>query len=373
MRVVCINDIHLGHPQIGAPIMRTNFNKLLYPQLNDDIDILFVGGDFFDSQLSLNSVAGYETACIIDELKTLAAKHNFIIRVLRGTFSHDRHQNQFFLTNTTESVINGEALVKVFSSITVEHIASLNINVLYIPDDLPYDDCTDAIETALLDNHVTTVDIVVNHGYFDHLLPPNMPHKPSNMLTKSFMNRICHGFIINGHIHNRNVYGNILNGGSFERLNHGEEQPKGFNVIDYDVSKRSFSSNFIHNIYTTLFLTYDLTEFPDEQEFVKWTNRILEKCESTNEKIYLRIVGADPVIKQSLQTLAQARSDRFVIKLASAKRSLNVENIVMTSTVNLPIITPDNLSELLCGIINSRYSTTYSSDDIQKELLNACS
>ena len=54
------------------------------------------GGDFFDSALTMNSDSGLYAAMIIDEVIGLAKQYKVFVRVITGTFFHDRHQNRFF-------------------------------------------------------------------------------------------------------------------------------------------------------------------------------------------------------------------------------------------------------------------------------------
>ena len=55
----------------------------------------------------------------------------------------------------------------------------MRLRVLYIPDNLVYQsssDCIVAIKELLRNANWDNVDFVVGHGYFQHVLPRNIPH-----------------------------------------------------------------------------------------------------------------------------------------------------------------------------------------------------
>lgn len=95
--------------------------------------------------------------------------------------------------------------------------------------------------------------------------------------------RLVKHFICIGHIHNHTVYNRIIAQGSFDRLNHGEEEPKG--AVLCTISKNGNSFEFIENKQAKIYKTIKI-RFND-------LDRALQQIENNLSKIpegsYVRI------------------------------------------------------------------------------------
>ena len=358
LKVISISDIHLGHPKVLPDVIHENLTETLYPQLDDQLDILFIVGDFFDGLLDMNGQAGWISYRIIAELIELAKQHKFYIRVVRGTFSHDRMQNQFFLTEKVPSYLKDDLLVRVFDTVSIEHIKSLDINVMYIPDDLPCNDALTVVKDKLAEAHLSNVDFILNHGYFQHMLPSGIPHEPPNTFRAEDFDQLVTGAVFNGHIHQPSVYRKVISNGSFERLNHGEEEPKGFFVIYYDSDTKEIEHDFHENTRATTFKTFDLTRWRTEHEVLteygKWLDKLIAEDKSTSNNIFIRIVSDDPVLKQAVLTYTRNKGDNLILstKPSNAKSKEDSSEDIETSTIDLPVITETNLSGMVCEFLS---------------------
>ena len=96
INIVSGSDFHVGHTKTTPDVMHANMKKYLYPALTPEVDLFIISGDFFDTLLDMNGIAGYTAARIIQEIKDICFKNKILLRITRGTFTHDRHQNQFF-------------------------------------------------------------------------------------------------------------------------------------------------------------------------------------------------------------------------------------------------------------------------------------
>ena len=343
MRIVSLSDIHLGSPRIDPEVIPFNFKKIVYP-LVKECDLLVIAGDFFDGLLDMGNRTSFHAITIIKELCELAEKHMFDIRVLQGTFTHDRKQTQFF--NLFKS-----PRIKFIDKIFIEHLEHLHISIAYKPDDLPFKDASSRLKQAIKDAGLTKVDFLVNHGYFNYMLPKGMPHIPNNTLDEKTISSLVKGAVLNGHVHTKSICGNILNHGSFDRLRHGEEEDKGLFVLDY--VDGVLTHKFIKNPYATLFITLDFSGIEDDIE--KCTNKVLtgtfkkqmENDVSTSDTRYIRVIAKDPAIRK---TMAELINTTYPHVLVSAEKGRHVEQDsewVPTKLSELPRITPDNLPELI--------------------------
>ncbi len=257
LRILSTSDIHIDVPRVAASIIADNFRAKILPHMTDDLDMLVIAGDLSDGALDMSGVASYELISLMQEIVRLAVEHNIIVRVLQGTFTHDRKQNQFFKLFTHQ-------LVKVVTTIDVEVIESLGISVLYKPDDLPFKDAVVRIKTLLKDCSIDKVDLFINHGYFSHLLPHGIPHVPTNTLSYSDTKQFVKGIVLTGHVHTPGIYKNIVCNGSFDRLQHGEEEKKGFFLIDYSVENNRATVDFMDNELATIFKTIDVSDIESD-------------------------------------------------------------------------------------------------------------
>lgn len=376
IKIVSISDIHTGHQRVPTDVIHENFRRVLYPELNDSVDLLSIGGDFFDTLLDLNGKCGFHAAMMIDELKSLAETHHFFIRVTRGTFSHDRLQNQFFIKDISPIMFGQDPMIRLFDTLAVEHIASLGIDILYVPDDLPYEDAMPMIRNKIADAQLSAVDIAVVHSYFDHLLPPGIPRRPSNTYSADAFESLVKGVVLNGHVHKPCVYKKVITNGSFDRLAHGEEEQKGFFIVEYDKESHRVVHNFIHNEYATIFKTINLSKYPTEEEglsrYTEWLSDLFMTNKSTSKQVHVRVLADDPLLKQAIVAYTRTNERNVVISSRSASKSQHLEEEILTELTDLPIITEENLPTMASRFLQEDKGITMSPEAI-KEVLNASS
>jgi len=225
LRIASISDIHLGHRRNPTKEIIKN----LYEAFPDNeetaaLDIIFIAGDVFDSLLSLPDDDVWEIKFWAASFLRLAKKYNIMVRVLEGTPRHDWKQSE--LIPNTNSLAEIGADLKYVKTISIEYIEQFGITVLYIPDEAntstekTYSQVQDLLEAKGLKQ----VDFAIMHGAFEHQLPMNAKghvHNANDYLS------IVKELIFIGHIHTHTIFDRIVAHGSFDRLSHGEEEPKG--------------------------------------------------------------------------------------------------------------------------------------------------
>lgn len=349
LKFCLLTDLHIGHPRLSPQHLYNNLVKYLYPQLNADIDILFIGGDFFHTLLFFDSVIGYMASYVINELIQLSIRYDFKIRIVRGTYSHDRDQLKMFLAIKTDS----SDRVKLYDTVSIEYISKLDLHILYIPDDLPTTDGIGLIKKCLRDNQLDKVDVILGHGCFDHMLPIHMPHQPPNTYTYDMFKDMVNGCIMFGHIHTSSLNRNIIGGGSFDRMTHGEEESKGFYTIEYNKNDRiPCKYNFHCNKDAACFRTIDVSHFNDDLDQILTKlqteiNKIISTYKGLNF-INLRIVITDNVQAQAIKSFIKKINPDIIVKTVKPKALSDqpIDEIKLELT-DLPNITRQNLSELV--------------------------
>ena len=285
-------------------------------------------------------------------MKCLCREVGCDLRVLRGTYTHDRDQPRHF--------VNGEDAnddsVRMFSAIDVEHHEKTGLNILYIPDNVKSSNIYEDIHQLLASHNLDKVDIMIHHGYFKHMLPEALLTKglPAGCLEADKVSKFVSGCVLNGHVHQPSVYQNVISVGSFDRLAHGEEEPKGFYRIDIVDGKYHFE--FIENEGATRFVTLNLMHYGSEDAFAAFKKAMLSLNEELGEEdpLRIRIVSDNKEDIQGYTEIAKSiRSNVVVDQAAIIKREQTIENTAMDLS-ELPVITESNLCDLLMPIVHKQ-------------------
>lgn len=263
--IASISDIHLGNRRTSAEYIINNLNTYL---TNDvamaDIDLLFLAGDVFDTQLMLSSEDVPLIQMWIAKLLLLCKKHNVTLRVLEGTPSHDRAQSEQFKTVENMLRMTGDHNVDLVyvDKLCIEHIDRFNIDVLYVPDEwnVSNEETQEEVKNLLAAKGLSSVDYSVMHGTFEHQLPPHIKSPKHN---NAYYESITKQLIFVGHIHIYSINNKVVSHGSFDRIGHGDESNKGYikvNVFDDGHYVINFIENKNANIYKTVTSINETTE-----------------------------------------------------------------------------------------------------------------
>lgn len=283
--ILSISDIHLGNKRTPTEHIINNLNKYVSnDKVLANIDLFIIGGDLFDSLLVYDS----DEASLIDlwivELLILCLKHNVILRVLRGTPSHDRHQNRRFNVIYEALKYKDKLDMKYIDTLSIDYIKQLDINILFIPDEWNSSNEETLLEAKELikAKGLSKVDYAVIHGTFEHQLPADIKTIPRHN-NKEYLDLVKHLIFI-GHIHQHSIYdGRILSNGSFDRLGHGDEDPKGY--IKVRVSDEHHHIDFIENKNAKLYKTIDVYDDDLEVGIKKISNFLKDVPNGSNIRI----------------------------------------------------------------------------------------
>lgn len=222
--ILHLSDVHYGNPRVEPGSITVGLKMCLpmdkpYPHAK----LLLVHGDYFDSDFRLAaSAAGHAQQGMI-YLLLYCAKHGIILRFLEGTPKHDRKQSANVVMLAEGYGIDVD--VKYIDDLSIEYIPSLDINILYVPDERNLDALdTFAEAQALIHSRgLEQVDIVSMHGAWLYQMP---------IVHKSYHDSVMWATLVkwhiySGHIHTHSRYLKNVSVGSFGRNFHGEEEQKG--------------------------------------------------------------------------------------------------------------------------------------------------
>ena len=225
MNYIVVSDIHLGHNTTPTEHIISNLKKYLLTSSNTTVDVIFIAGDLFDQLIDLTTKAFPDILKFLHELLDYCADNKIKLRVLEGTPSHDWQQSKLILK--LNEIKNYSVDLKYYSALDIEYLEPYNEYILYIPDEWikSQKELEDQINQKLSMYNITSVTTAILHGAFNYQLR-NVP--TGFIYDEHYMLSLVKKFIHIGHYHTHTTYDRIIANGSFDRLAHGEEEPKGY-------------------------------------------------------------------------------------------------------------------------------------------------
>ena len=326
IRIVNLGDVHWG--AVPPDRLEREFNEILFPWLEANaFDALIQLGDWFDKRLSLDSEDAKAAMRVMVRLCQLCQNRGVPFRILRGTLSHDYAQLQNYHPLETEY-----PCLRVVGTAQTEELVEGFI-VLYVPEEYPqsYEDYYSQFFFNE-EGQSYVYDAIFLHGEIDvaanwsSINEGERHYGGTPCHAAEALMEHCSGPVWAGHIHNRFRHKKRLGyPGSFTRWCHGEEDPKGFDVLDlrqkrdgsWDV-KAGVVENTLAPEYRTVLATeiLDMTDAPDT---------IVQKIRAEVGAAHkLRVKMADfPIGIEELSVVRGALVNDRAIELVSAARAVS--------------------------------------------------
>lgn len=345
VNIACASDIHLGHKRNKSVGIIEN----LYAAFPDDektaaLDLICLAGDVFDDLLSLNYNELAEIDFWIHHLLALCKKHDIMLRVLEGTPSHDWKQSRRFEVLNTVSGIG--ANLKYVKDLSIEHIEEYGITVLYVPDE--WNDTTEKtlsqVKNLIRANGERMVDVAFMHGQFEFQLPEYV--RAQKHSSSEYLNLVA-GPIFIGHVHNHTSYDRIIAQGSFDRLSHGEENPKGHVRATYNPFNRALDWEFVPNTGAKIFKTINCTGL-ELNDILKEIDQELVGLPD-HSHVRVAVESSSPIL-QNMDVLIRTFSQFIWSKITTDSKTQEETEYRYDEEADeyVPIlITPDNVVDLL--------------------------
>jgi len=333
---IVLSDIHLGNTRNKArDIIRNLISEI---SKHPNVDIVIIAGDMYDRILSLGSDEAISSISFIEWLVNFCKQNHIILRILEGTPSHDFGQCAVFQEMYSD---DKNIDFRYISDIEVEILSDFDISILYVPDEAR----KTVAETVQVINKVRDnkdIDIAVMHGQFHYQLPFE--------LESSFEERdfdFVKYFIFIGHVHEFNPKGKIIPQGSFDRLTHGNDGPKGY--VRFILNPNTGGSyKFIENKNAKLFDTIVI----NTSDMVKASAKLQKKLDGYPSD-YLRVDVRDEELDTAvLVDIARKRGVSLTIKDSTRKTETDSEEISTVESTQFSI-TYDNVEKLLMDRVNA--------------------
>lgn len=352
LKALVFSDVHLYHDKTKTEhIVLGLFKALADSEKLRDVDIIFISGDLFDHSVFMPNKDTRFVINFIYHLLNMCAKYDIVLRILEGTPSHDWRQSKLIIDINNNRVDPVDA--KHAINLSIEHIERFGIDVLYVPDEWG-SGCADTFLEVkeLLDKHnLDKVDLSIMHGCFNYQFPVNLVGKPDVHDEQSYLD-ITRYLIIIGHYHTPSVYERIYVPGSFDRLKHGEEEPKGYLEFTlYDTG--AYDVTFIENEDAMIYKTFDCSDTP-VSEVIRHISRYLNG--STDECFIRILANKEDAIYSGLTDLK--RTFPQVTFSISLKNKNKVKDKLVSQTQDIirpSSLSPDNIVELMHTRLKDEY------------------
>ena len=278
MRVLLLADIHIGAIKDIDYIYHNTIDIIDRELKLHKTDLLVILGDYFDralrvdesyTGLAINLMIHIVEICMLTKTK---------IRIVYGTHSHDMNQYQLF----NEYLVSKYVDFKVIKNVEEEIIG--NKHILYVPEEYIFN--KEEYYKDTLFNKDKHYDYIFGHGNISDILPfdlniykRNQNEKHAPLFTINDLKDKCK-LCIFGHYHLYKEVDNVIYVGSLYRWKFGEEENKGYGIIEND------KFQFIENDKAYIYKTYEFDEnslvYEDKNLLLKKLSRI----KSENSKLF---------------------------------------------------------------------------------------
>lgn len=379
--ILAISDIHWG--AIEAKRLYENLQLVLstIQYLKDKLDMVVICGDYFDYRLQLNSKSALLSLQWMDELvKTCKESNVKRIRIVKGTQEHDNNQLEAFRSYEDET-----GFFRIFNENTYEETLP-ELSCLYCPDEtIP----TKEYNMKYLSNILQVADLGFFHGSFDIVLPEIVvqmseeSNKANVIFEYELFSKCIKGLIVSGHWHVGSFNNPVLYTGSFDRWTFGEEEDKGFIILQYNTEDHTYSYEKIVNENALRYdtITIDTSMYKSAEDYKELIDDINEKYDLENH--HLRVVIQKSTDREEDEVFISAFKKFFVntknvkidvkdlIKKAKKKEKKNtLENVNQKygfifdkNTANSEL---ERISETIQKFILVQKDTSVSIDDISR-------
>lgn len=364
LNIASFGDVHLGHNNTTTVSIIANLDKA-FPDTEETgkLDAIILEGDLFDQSLGLFDPNVMHIKLWMYRFVRMCKKRDIELWVLEGTPSHDWRQSTYLAFANEAGQVGGK--VRYIDKLCIEESERLG-TILFVPDEwAPETDDTWRQVQQLLDaKGIDKVDFAVVHGSFNYQLPEfvtSPKHLPERYLS------IVRHVVFVGHVHKASMFtlpeyeGRcILAGGSFDRLTHGEEEPKGHWRVRIG-GPNGNEYKFVENKGAKIYRTVDCRGLSVEDALQK-----LEEVKSLPEDSAVRVeANKSDAILSNLDLLRKKYPNAaWSSKVAESSKAQTKMLVDLRSNHTQIAITPTNIGELLMARVRSMTS--------DPQILNRC-
>ena len=274
-----ISDIHFGamNPKFQYDLLTNGFTN----KIKDiNFDILFLNGDLFHKSYMAESEPVFYAMTFIRDIVDICKSKNASLIILQGTLSHDGNQlrlfNDYTYMDDVDVRIIREASIFTIKGVTITCIPEMyNMGKNYY---VPY---------LNERSHICVV-----HGMLEDVIPvlklnsKGLDDRVPLFKTSDFLNK---DLVMAGHVHKRIIKDNFVYCGSPYNWSFGDDEPKGFYIVNQKYIDNDYNINFIE-IPSPRYIDIDIDNYiisnPKLESLIKIVEeKIIENNPTNNFRI----------------------------------------------------------------------------------------
>lgn len=323
--ILNLADVHYGVMDPGLQYENLEL-FLIFLQKYKNIDLIVILGDYFHSQLPLNSQSAINAIQWMNRLYVIAKQIGVKkVRVIKGTKEHDNDQLESFRELEDES-----GFFKIFNANTYEETLP-DLKCIYCPDE-----SINAKDYKLkyIDNLLKFPNIGFFHGSFDVVLPDIVVQLSEETSMKSiiyeynFWSKIIQGPMISGHWHDGNELDSLIYIGSYDRWAFDEMQNKGFGFVQIDTTTNEYFYKKIKNEFALDYITYTINThlyntIQDYTAFIKNIDHTIDKEKNQKIRIVINITDEKDINDTFIMSIKHYFINNKTIKVVTKNKIKN--------------------------------------------------
>lgn len=346
LNILELSDIHLIHPRTPTRHIIENLRREIPDTAETgEYDMIIIAGDLWDRLTNLSNPDLIEVNIWTVELLKMCKRRDIVLRILEGTPGHDWEQCRMIPFLNEHANIGAD--LKYVTTLSIEYLERFGIHLLYVPDEWrpDTDDIWAEVVELLREKQIEKVDFTVLHGAFNYQLPGHLTTVPVHIPERYL--EITQYAVFGGHVHKHSVYDRILVAGSFDRLTHGEEEPKGHLRVKV-FPKGDLECQFVENKNAFIYKTVDCTglDVDTALEFIG------SEIQSLPAGSHVRIRGnkTDDIMVSMDVLRKEFPVFEFTTKANTDREQLSQKTLETFQPTHQAVsITKSNISELLLG------------------------
>lgn len=328
------------------------------------VKAIFVDGDMLDHAIRLYQPSFKAFLDVLIYLFTYCATQKIPLRILNGTWEHDHGQLRYL--PTLQAAIAPTCNLKVIDRIDLEYIPELDLRILYIPDDMPYNSSQEIIDVVvekMRELGWDYVDYACIHGFFDFTVPP-VARAAQKIIYEERQFPFVRKGINAGHVHIHQKVGKVISNGNVDNTRFGEVGPKGA-VLVVDDTEGGTSSVYLENQFAAPYVTVTYGSEDTTSDITADIARVVSEIK-TERIIHLRVLIENKDLRQAIRVYLADTYPHIRCKVAAPPKdaSSHVEEERVVFDLNLPPMpTPETLAEYVYNRIASK-ETGILQDDV---------
>lgn len=356
MRILWNSDQHTLHQTTPTEHILGNLSTFYYKDHNlADVQLVIKGGDLMDRLVDARDKNLLKVKKWSHAFLHRCHEHDVAVLLLEGTDTHDWGQPKHLETQAPEGMD-----FRYVDTLRIEFYPKFNnLSILCVPDNMggyTKDEVWEMALAELAKHNLKKVDIIAFHGAWDFQLPPAARGKHTH--NQDRWESICEMLILSGHIHTPAQEGKVHCSGSFDRVAHGEEHPKGAYVVDVDVENKTFVAKFWENKKALPYVSLKVNEDITPEQLVKDLHEFIKRKQLPHHAQVRVVGGSAHVVNPVLAVLEKEYPYLgFKAKNVKAEDLLEDEAMYTESEYQGVLLTKENITKVLMAEVGDKLTS----------------